>query len=68
MQVDVNSPGETVVLAVQGEAGTPRRNRGNGETAWSGVLPESQDYIVSVISTGFADGYSLTISIPVSSQ
>ena len=52
MQVDVNSPGETVVLAVQGEDGTILLNRGNGETAWSGVLPESQDYIVSVISTG----------------
>ncbi len=64
MQVDVNSPGETVVLAVQGEDGTILLNRGNGETAWSGVLPKSQDYIVSVISTGSADGYSLTITIP----
>ena len=64
MQVDVNSPGEAVVLAVQGEDGTILLNRGNGETAWSGVLPKSQDYIVSVISTGPAAGYSLTVTIP----
>ena len=64
MQVDVNSPAETVVLAIQGEDGTILLNRGNGETAWSGVLSENQDYIVSVISTGSADGYSLTITIP----
>ncbi len=52
MQIDVNSPGGAVVLAVQGADGMILLNRGNGETAWSGALPKSQDYIVSVISTG----------------
>ena len=64
MQVDVNSAGEAVVLAVQGEDGMILLNRGNGQAEWSGVLPKSQDYIVSVIITGPAAGYSLTVTIP----
>ena len=64
MQVDVNSAGEAVVLAVQGEDGMILLNRGNGQAEWSGVLPKSQDYIVSVISTGSAADYSLAVTIP----
>jgi putative hemolysin len=64
MQVAVNSAGEAVVLAVQGEDGMILLNRGNGQAEWSGVLPKSQDYIVSVISTGAAAGYALTVTIP----
>ncbi len=64
MQVDVNSPGGAVVLAVEGADGASLLSRSNGETAWSGGLPKSQDYIVSVISTGPATGYSLTVTIP----
>ena len=64
MQVAVNSSGEAVVLAMQGEDGMILLNRGNGEADWSGVLPKSQDYIVSVISTGSAADYSLTVTIP----
>ena len=53
-----------MVLAVQGEDGMILLNRGNGQAEWSGVLPKSQDYIVSVISTGPAAGYELTVTIP----
>ncbi len=63
MQVAVNASGEAVVLAVQGEDGMILLNRGNGQAEWSGVLPKSQDYIVSVISTGSAADYSLAVTI-----
>ena len=47
------------MLTVQGEDGMILLNRGSGQAEWSGVLPKSQDYIVSVISTGSAADYSL---------
>lgn len=64
MQVEVNSPGDGVVLAVLGEDGTILLNRSNGATSWSGELPKSQDYIVNLISTGPAADYSLVVTIP----
>lgn len=62
MQLAVDSPGN-VVLAVQGEDGTILLSRSEGQTAWSGRLPKTQDYFVSVSTTGPATAYALTVTI-----
>lgn len=64
MQIDVNSPDGGVVLAIQGADGTILQSRSQGEMSWSGQLPKTQDYVVSVSSAGPAASYRLAVFIP----
>jgi hypothetical protein len=62
MRAEVSAPG-TVVLAIQGADGAILLGRSSGATSWSGRLPKTQDYILTLSTTGPATSYALRVSV-----
>jgi hypothetical protein len=66
MNINLNSePGDSAILIIWGADGTVLISDHAGATAWSGILPASQDYYIDVRSTSPADIlYTLEVVIP----
>jgi hypothetical protein len=65
MTVSLNVPPTTAYLDVFGIATGVLLSPNSKASSWTGVLPETQDYIIEVIpNNGQVVNYSITISIP----
>ena len=64
MNVKVSSPNADVYLGVYGADGQVLLASGSSDTLWSGKLPSTQDYYISLTATGDTTSYSLTVDIP----
>jgi hypothetical protein len=61
MQVQATAT-EAIQLKIEGADGTVLKDP-DGETAWQGKLPATQDYVISVISVEGETDYTLTVVI-----
>jgi hypothetical protein len=64
MNVKVWSPNADVYLGVFGADGQVLLNSASQETLWSGILPATQDYYLSLTAADGATSYSLSVEIP----
>ena len=64
MNVKVWSPNADVYLGIIGANGQEFLNSSSHDTLWSGVLPLSQDYYLSLTASGGTTSYSLSVEIP----
>jgi hypothetical protein len=65
MTVTLNVPSTTATLDVFGIASGTLLSASAKANTWTGVLPQSQEYVVEVIpNNGQVVNYSLTISVP----
>ncbi|HEX7621231.1 MAG TPA: hypothetical protein VF359_08540, partial [Anaerolineales bacterium] len=65
MTVSLNVPSTTATLDVFGIATGTLLNPAAKANTWTGVLPQTQDYVIEVIpNNGQVVNYSITISIP----
>ena len=67
MSVQVSTPGSaTMLLAVYGEDGTLLKRDAVGGPTWSGPLPTTQDYVITVRTAGEVEGAAYTLAVAVS--
>jgi hypothetical protein len=64
MSVKLQSPNGDVYLGVSGADGQVFLNSASQQTTWSGTLPTSQDYYLSVTAGDGKESYTLTVEIP----
>lgn len=64
LNVKVTSPNTDIYLGIFGEDRQELLDKDLQDTLWSGILPTSQDYYISLTSTGAKSTYSLTVDIP----
>lgn len=64
MNVKISSPNADVYLGVFGAGGTVLLRSDTGDTLFSGTLPTTQDYYLSLTASGAATSYSLSVEIP----
>jgi hypothetical protein len=64
MNVKVWSPNANVFLGIFGADRFEFLNSAAQETSWSGTLPATQDYYLSLTAGGGASSYSLSVEIP----
>jgi hypothetical protein len=64
MNVKVWSPNADVYLGVFGADGQVLLSNTSQDTLWSGVLPATQDYYVSLTAGNGSTSYSLSVEIP----
>jgi hypothetical protein len=65
MMVSVDSPNHDLNLAIVGQtSGNVLLSASNKWNTWEGILPSSQDYLVTVYGGATAQAYTLTVSIP----
>ncbi|MCA9980974.1 MAG: hypothetical protein KDD89_09075, partial [Anaerolineales bacterium] len=63
--INVTSPTNSVFLSIYGASdGVPLALAANGVQSWLGVLPSTQDYIITAVNTGLATNYTLSVIIP----
>lgn len=64
MSLKVESPNGDVYLGVFGVDRSELLNSSAQETVWSGILPATQDYYISLTAGGGKTSYILTVEIP----
>ncbi len=64
MSVKIQAPNGDVYLGVFGTDGQVLLNSSAQQTTWSGTLPTSQDYYLSVTAGDGKESYSLSVEIP----
>jgi hypothetical protein len=64
MSIKLQSPNGDVYLGVSGADGQIFLNSGSQQTTWSGTLPTSQDYYLSVTAGDGKESYTLSVEIP----
>ncbi|MCB0064599.1 MAG: LysM peptidoglycan-binding domain-containing protein, partial [Caldilineaceae bacterium] len=66
MQVTLNSAQPTTSFSVMGvSSGQTLKGLGDGGNSWAGVLPQTQDYLIEIVTLEFSStSYSLTVEIP----
>ncbi|MCB0184320.1 MAG: LysM peptidoglycan-binding domain-containing protein, partial [Caldilineaceae bacterium] len=66
MNVTLNAAQPTTSFSVVGiSGGQTLKGFGDGGESWSGVLPQTQDYLIEIVTLEFSSaGYSLTVEIP----
>lgn len=64
MSVKLQSPNGDVYLGVSGADGQVFLNSSSQQTTWSGTLPTSQDYYLSVTAGDGKESFTLTVEIP----
>jgi hypothetical protein len=60
---DIQITGGDLALELMGEDGILLRHHLEGSRQWSGQLPFTQDYVISVVSTGASTDYELVLRI-----
>lgn len=64
MTVSINSAGNAANFAILGVAdGQPLKRLENEDRVWMGILPTTQDYIISVATPGGSAAFTLTVTI-----
>jgi hypothetical protein len=64
LTVTLQSPFEDVWLSLYGEdERTVLRSIRSETTTWTGVVPETQDYVISAVASGSSSPYTLTIQL-----
>ena len=63
MLVDLVSPNSAAHLAVRGQDGTVLLGAEAAKTAWQGLLPATQDYILQAIAPAAATNFDLSLEI-----
>lgn len=61
--VTITSPNQTVLLTLVAPSGSPIQRYQSGQSSWSGTLPETGTYRVSVVATDQASDYQLSVAI-----
>ena len=61
--ITITSPNQTVLLTLVAPSGSPIQRYQSGQSNWTGTLPESGAYRVSVVATDQASSYKLNVSI-----
>ncbi len=64
MNIKVSSPNADVYLGVSGVDGTVLLGSQSQDTTFSGSLPSTQDYYLSLTASGGATSYTLSVEIP----
>ncbi len=64
MNVKISAPNADVFLGVVGADGQVLLSNTTQNTLWSGSLPTTQDYYISLTATGASTTYSLSVEIP----
>lgn len=64
MSVKVWSPNADVYLGIFGADGQVLLNNTSQDTLWSGILPATQDYYLSLTASNGTTSYSLSVEIP----
>jgi hypothetical protein len=64
MSVKLQSPNGDVYLGVTGADGQVFLNSASQQTTWSGTLPTSQDYYLSVTAGDGKESYTVSVEIP----
>ena len=64
MSVKIQSPNGDVYLGVFGADGQVFLNTSAQQTTWSGTLPTTQDYYLSVTAGDGKESYTLSVDIP----
>ncbi len=65
MTIKVSSSQANMLFSVNGADGQVLKSSGAGTASWSGILPATQDYIITISSeTGVAANYALQVTIP----
>ena len=64
MDVALASPNGNILLNVYGADGVPLKRYVDGQAAWRGVLPVTQDYVLEAVSVGPDAFLNLTVTIP----
>lgn len=66
MKVTLTSAQPTTSFSVVGiSGGQTLKGFGDGGNSWSGVLPQTQDYLIEIVTLEFSStNYSLTVEIP----
>jgi len=64
MNVKVSSPNADVFLGIFGSDGQVLLTNTSEDTVWTGKLPSTQDYYISLTSTGGSTSYTLSVDIP----
>ena len=64
MTVEIASPGQVVNFAVSGvDDGQPYKRLDNEDRFWSGSLPATQDYLITVVTANGNPDYLLTVTV-----
>lgn len=63
IEVDVSAP-QAVRLAIYGADGTTIVDRGEGAPTFRGVLPATQDYVVTLEAGAQPTSYTMTVAVP----
>ncbi len=64
MTVSINSAGDAANFSVLGVAdGQPLKRLENEDRVWTGILPATQDYLISVATPGGSAAFTLTVTI-----
>ena len=64
MTVSLNVPSSTAYLDIFGLASGTLLSSSAKATTWTGVLPQSQDYVIEVVpNNGQVVNYSITVSV-----
>jgi len=64
MTVEIASPGQVVNFAVSGvDDGQPYKRLDNEDRFWSGSLPATQDYLITVVTAHGNPAYLLTVTV-----
>jgi len=64
MTVEIASPGQVVNFAVSGvDDGQPYKRLDNEDRFWSGSLPATQDYLITVVTANGNPAYLLTVTV-----
>jgi hypothetical protein len=64
MDVTLTSPNGNILLNVYGADGTPLKRYVDGQAAWRGTVPVTQDYIIEPVSVGPDAFLTLAVTIP----
>ncbi len=69
MNVTLSSAQPTTSFSVVGvSGGQTLKGLGDGGNSWSGVLPQTQDYLIEIVTLEFSStSYTLTVEIPAQS-
>ena len=64
MMAMINSANQTLYLQIQAPDGSTLVSAGDKKNYWQGTLPADGDYLVSVVSSGSAGDFTLSVIIP----
>ncbi len=68
MEVVAGAPRGSLLLSISGADGQVLKSSAVGDSTWSGVLPATQDYFITLSTEGPGTSYTLRVTIPPLAQ